>query len=85
MYHAGLFYEVQGNDIRMEMAFSEAGKLHQAELALERSVAHAESRIPDSGRTAAAETSDKGKINLPRSNFLCNINFRAKPMQKFKL
>ncbi|PIO31307.1 hypothetical protein AB205_0135460, partial [Aquarana catesbeiana] len=55
-----LFYEVQGNDIRMEMAFSEAGKLHQAELALEKSVAHAESRIPDSGRTAAAETSDKG-------------------------
>ncbi|XP_077305661.1 cilia- and flagella-associated protein 70 isoform X2 [Lithobates pipiens] len=56
----GLFYEVQGNDIRMEMAFSEAGKLHQVELALERSVAHAKSRVPDSGRTAAAETSDKG-------------------------
>ncbi|XP_040212248.1 cilia- and flagella-associated protein 70 isoform X3 [Rana temporaria] len=55
----GLFYEVQGNDIRMEMAFSEAGKLHQAELALERSVAHAESRVPDSGRTAVPETSDK--------------------------
>ncbi|KAM5151786.1 LOW QUALITY PROTEIN: cilia- and flagella-associated protein 70 [Mantella aurantiaca] len=57
----GLFYEVQGNDIRMEMAFSEAGKLHQAELALERSVAqaHAVSRVPDSERTAAAETSDK--------------------------
>ncbi|XP_018426892.1 PREDICTED: cilia- and flagella-associated protein 70 [Nanorana parkeri] len=56
----GLFYEVQGNDIQMEMAFSEAGKLHQAELALERSVAQAQSRVPDSERTAAAEASDKG-------------------------
>ncbi|XP_068099603.1 cilia- and flagella-associated protein 70 isoform X2 [Hyperolius riggenbachi] len=54
----GLFYEIQGNDIRMEMAFSEAGKLHQAELSLERSVA--EARVPDSGRSAAGEGSDRG-------------------------
>nr|DBA19215.1 TPA: hypothetical protein GDO54_015081 [Pyxicephalus adspersus] len=56
----GLFYEIQGNDIRMEMAFSEAGKLHQAEMALERSAANAQSRVPDSGRTAAAEARDQG-------------------------
>ncbi|KAG8433436.1 hypothetical protein GDO86_017639 [Hymenochirus boettgeri] len=27
----GLFYEMQGDDIRMEMAFTEAGKVHKAE------------------------------------------------------
>ncbi|KAM9305428.1 cilia- and flagella-associated protein 70 [Gastrophryne carolinensis] len=60
----GLFYEIQGNEIRMEMAFSEAGKLHQAELALERSVVEAaKSRIPDGERTAGVEASDKGSAS----------------------
>ncbi|MEE6497647.1 hypothetical protein FKM82_002800 [Ascaphus truei] len=60
----GLFYEIQGNDIRMEMAFSEAGKFHQAQLAPERSSAPTgETRIPDSARVEMAEASDKGAVS----------------------
>lgn len=52
----GLFYEVQDNDIRMEMAFSEAGKLHQAALTGDRAADR--SGVPDGGKTACGEASD---------------------------
>ncbi|XP_075686885.1 cilia- and flagella-associated protein 70 isoform X2 [Rhinoderma darwinii] len=56
----GLFYEIQGNDIRMEMAFSEAGKLHQAAPTME--------RAPDCGKTVCGEASDNEATEFPEGN-----------------
>ncbi|XP_056392450.1 cilia- and flagella-associated protein 70 [Hyla sarda] len=53
----GLFYEIQGNDIRMEMAFSEAGKLHQAALTADRPADQSDSML-DGGKTRYGETTD---------------------------
>ncbi|KAM4697702.1 cilia- and flagella-associated protein 70 [Rhinophrynus dorsalis] len=66
----GLFYELQGNDIRMEMAFSEAGKLHQAKLALERCAAQPETRNPESSRTAMGDSSDKEAVSKSGTEIL---------------
>ncbi|XP_063791124.1 cilia- and flagella-associated protein 70 isoform X2 [Pseudophryne corroboree] len=65
----GLLYEIWGNDIRMEMAFSEARKLHQAELATEGSAARSNSS--DSGRTVigeAGERASKGGTEVTEGN-----------------
>ncbi|KAM3917603.1 cilia- and flagella-associated protein 70 isoform 2-T3 [Leptodactylus fuscus] len=60
----GLFYEIQGNDIRMEMAFSEAGKLHQAALSGDRAKEQLDPGIPDSGNDAC----DSGGSEAPDGN-----------------
>ncbi|KAG8591346.1 hypothetical protein GDO81_000134 [Engystomops pustulosus] len=54
----GLFYEIQGNDIRMEMAFSEAGKLHQVALTVDRARERAESGVLSGGKTTGAGGSE---------------------------
>lgn len=38
---SGLFYEIQENDIRVEMAFHEANKLLKAQLAKEKNITEA--------------------------------------------
>ncbi|XP_069840411.1 cilia- and flagella-associated protein 70 [Dendropsophus ebraccatus] len=67
----GLFYEIQGNDIRMEMAFSEAGKLHQAVLTVDRPADEPDSGVPHDGKTIPGEASDnasKGESDVPDEN-----------------
>ncbi|XP_040296096.1 cilia- and flagella-associated protein 70 isoform X2 [Bufo bufo] len=54
----GLFYEIQGNDIRMEMAFSEAGKLHQAALTADRGAEQSDCAEPGGGK--ASDNASRG-------------------------
>ncbi|XP_031749234.1 cilia- and flagella-associated protein 70 isoform X2 [Xenopus tropicalis] len=61
----GLLYEMQGNDIRMEMAFSEAGKLRLAKCAQERAVALSWAK-PAGGtnsKSALGNASEKGTLS----------------------
>ncbi|XP_041432428.1 cilia- and flagella-associated protein 70 isoform X2 [Xenopus laevis] len=69
----GLFYEMQGNDIRMEMAFSEAARLHQATLSLEGHMAlsgvkTAGGASSKSAPDNASEKVSKGATEGPREN-----------------
>ncbi|XP_075035232.1 cilia- and flagella-associated protein 70 isoform X2 [Mixophyes fleayi] len=80
----GLLYEIQGNDIRMEMALSEARKLHQAELDMERSSALCD--VPDSPRTVTGEADRRGtgasqepppnvgSVYMKAAQFLAQVN-----------
>ncbi|XP_077130330.1 cilia- and flagella-associated protein 70 isoform X4 [Ranitomeya variabilis] len=61
----GLFYEIQGNDIRMEMAFSEAGKLHQAALTADQSDAGG-SECREAGAGGGTEVPDRTVPPSPR-------------------
>ncbi|XP_073414691.1 cilia- and flagella-associated protein 70 isoform X2 [Dendrobates tinctorius] len=61
----GLFYEIQGNDIRMEMAFSEAGKLHQAALTADRAADQSDAGVSDGRKMECKEASASGGTEVP--------------------
>uniref|UniRef100_A0A8C5QWB7 Cilia and flagella associated protein 70 n=1 Tax=Leptobrachium leishanense TaxID=445787 RepID=A0A8C5QWB7_9ANUR len=56
----GLFYEIQGNDIRMEMAFSEANRLRQPRAVSRPPPGASDAGPPEDGPAAEGETSQKG-------------------------
>ncbi|XP_053550194.1 cilia- and flagella-associated protein 70 [Bombina bombina] len=68
----GLFYEIQGNDIRMEMAFTEAGKLSYSQLSLEgqESVSETRREATDQGTVSKGVTEDQNEnaSKLPQSH-----------------
>nr|XP_020861833.1 cilia- and flagella-associated protein 70 isoform X2 [Phascolarctos cinereus] len=65
----GLFYEIQNNDIRMEMAFHEAAKQLHARLAKEKSIVETvdvEGKLESSLTALGAVTASPSKGNVPQ-------------------
>uniref|UniRef100_A0A4X2KZE2 Cilia and flagella associated protein 70 n=1 Tax=Vombatus ursinus TaxID=29139 RepID=A0A4X2KZE2_VOMUR len=74
----GLFYEIQNNDIRMEMAFHEAAKQLNARLAKEKSTAETvdvEGKLESSLTALGVVIASPSKGDIPQGEFMPLLSF----------